>query len=207
MRARCAPQLRRVLAAQAGEGDRSYSAWSSACLAGRHYLRITPRGEVTPCPYIPTVLGDLARSSLREIWERHPLLRRLRTELPAGKCGECDFRYDCGGCRARALARGGDLFAEDHSCLYLKPLSAQPEPFPACAPPDAPTWEPAAQALLARIPSFVRAMVKARLEERAAREGRGTVSADFMRTHRPPFGRFGSGAGSNSPNPAAGDPQ
>jgi len=161
IRARCAPHLRRLLGLRAGEGNRNYAAWSSACLAGRGYFRITPQGRVTPCPYIPTVIGDLATNSLREIWERHPLLLRLRTELPAGKCGDCDFRYSCGGCRARALARHGELLAADPSCLYARPPETPPEP-PATPPAHRELdWEPGARALLERIPAFVRATVKA----------------------------------------------
>lgn len=187
IRARCAPHLRRLLGLRAGESDRHYAAWSSACLAGRGYFRITPQGRVTPCPYIPEVVGDLAKTPLREIWERHPLLLRLRTELPAGKCGDCDFRYGCGGCRARALARHGDLFAEDPNCLYVKPLQTRPEPLPASSARREVNWEPEARALLDRIPAFVRATVKARLEDRAAREGRECITLEFIREHRPPF--------------------
>lgn len=188
IRARCAPYLRRLLGLRAGERAGGYAGWSSACLAGRGYFRITPRGEVTPCPYIPHVVGNLTTEALRDIWERHPLLVRLRTELPAGKCGDCDFRYSCGGCRARALAQRGELLAEDPNCSYVKPPEAQPEPPPAPSPRRAVHWEPGARALLERIPAFVRALVKARLEERAAREGRDCVTLEFMRAHRPPIG-------------------
>jgi radical SAM protein with 4Fe4S-binding SPASM domain len=207
IRARCAPHLRRLLGLHAGEGDRTYAAWSSACLAGRGYFRITPRGELTPCPYIPTVIGDLATTPLQEIWERHPLLLRLRTELPAGKCGGCDFRYSCGGCRARALAQHGDLLAEDPSCAYARPSEALPEPPPAPLPRRAVCWEPEARALLERIPAFIRATVKARLEERAAREGRDCITVDFMRAQRPPFRFCNAATRLNVSQPTTADPQ
>lgn len=185
IRARCAPYMRRLLGLHAGESAAGYADWSGACLAGRSYLRITPQGQVTPCPYIPTAIGDLRTTPLRELWERHPLLIRLRTELPAGKCGECDFRYSCGGCRARALAQHGDLMAEDSGCSYLPPGRALAESRPAAAPSAPVTWDPAAQALLARIPTFVRARVKAHLEERAAIEGVCSITLEFMQAHRP----------------------
>ncbi|OFW31591.1 MAG: hypothetical protein A3H97_06710 [Acidobacteria bacterium RIFCSPLOWO2_02_FULL_65_29] len=186
IRARCAPYVRRVLALRGGDGAARFAAWSSACLAGRSYLRITPEGQVTPCPYIPEVLGALTQATLREIWEHHPALQRLRSELPAGKCGSCDFRYGCGGCRARALAAHGDLMGEDPNCIHVRPAGALPEPAPQASPDPDMAWEPAAQALLQRIPGFVRMHVKARLELRAAREGRNLITADFMRAHRPP---------------------
>jgi radical SAM protein with 4Fe4S-binding SPASM domain len=191
IRARCAPYLRRVLGLRSGESAEGYGAWSSACLAGRSYLRITPEGRVTPCPYIPEVIGDLRQAALREIWERHPALIRLRAELPRGKCGECDFRYSCGGCRARALARHGDVMAEDPQCAYMPATGIPPE-----APPTlesaAVNWDPEAQALLERIPPFVRATVRARLEQYASSEGAGCITANFMRAHRPrlPFSEW-----------------
>jgi radical SAM protein with 4Fe4S-binding SPASM domain len=184
IRARCAPYQRRLLGLRAGKTGNDYGAWSGACLAGRGYLRITPQGQVTPCPYVPMIVGDLKQTALREIWERHPVLIRLRTGLPGGKCGVCDFRYSCGGCRARALARHGDLMAEDPQCAYAARPTAVPEPAPT---PAEVSWEPAAQALLARIPAFARATVKARLEQCAAREGTSLITADFMRARRPHF--------------------
>lgn len=188
IRARCAPYLRRMLGLHGGEAVNSYAAWSSACLAGRSYLRITPQGLVTPCPYIPEVVGDVTVRPLREIWERHPLLVRLRTELPAGKCGTCDFRYSCGGCRARALAQHGDLMAEDSNCLHVRPADALLEAAPAIpALRKEVRWEPAAEALLERMPAFIRGRVKARLEECAANEAQRLITIDFMRAHRPPL--------------------
>lgn len=188
IRARCAPYLRRMLGLHSGEAVNSFAAWSSACLAGRSYLRITPQGLVTPCPYIPEVIGDVTTTPLREIWERHPLLMRLRTEVPAGKCGACDFRYSCGGCRARALARYGDLMAEDSNCPYVRPAGALPEAAPAIlARREELAWEPAAEALLERMPAFIRSRVKARLEECAASEAQRLITVDFMHAHRPPL--------------------
>ncbi|MBI4207359.1 MAG: radical SAM protein [Betaproteobacteria bacterium] len=191
IRARCAPYLRRLLGLRAGESAEGYGAWSSACLAGRGYFRITPEGRVTPCPYIPELIGDLRQAALREIWERHPDLIRLRTERPGGKCAACNFRYSCGGCRARALARHGDVMAEDPQCAYVTSPGIPPEAAP--GPENAAvTWDPAAQALLERIPAFVRATVKARLEQYAVSEGARCISANFMRAHRPrlPFSEW-----------------
>jgi len=185
IRARCAPHLRRLLGLHAGETHGDYAGWSSACLAGRSYLRITPEGDVTPCPYIPLALGNATRTPLEEIWRQHPVLARLRSELPGGKCADCDFRHSCGGCRARALAQHGDLMAADPSCAYVRPAGTAPEPAPRAAAGAAVPWDPAAQALLERIPAFVRAHVRARLEESAAQEGHARVTVELMRSRRP----------------------
>ncbi len=86
IRARCAPYVRRLLGVKQGERRGSFADWSSACLAGRSYLRITPTGEVTPCPYMPLAVGSLRTMPLAEIWNNAQSLRRLREEMPSGKC-------------------------------------------------------------------------------------------------------------------------
>ncbi|MBI2316062.1 MAG: radical SAM protein [Betaproteobacteria bacterium] len=106
IRARCAPYMRRLQGLHVGEAGGGYADWSSACLAGRRYFRITPQGRVTPCPYIPVVVGDLRTEPLEQIWSQHPVLISLRNELPGGKCGACDFRYSCGGSREVPVSRG-----------------------------------------------------------------------------------------------------
>ncbi|MEM0313831.1 MAG: radical SAM/SPASM domain-containing protein, partial [Candidatus Bathyarchaeia archaeon] len=36
-----------------------------------------------------------------------------------GKCGVCEYREICGGCRTRAEFYTGDLFASDPACAYV----------------------------------------------------------------------------------------
>jgi len=193
IRARCAPYMRRIEGLRAGESRDGYAEWSSACLAGRRYFRITPQGEVTPCPYITETVGDLRAQSLRGIWAQSPLLRRLRTEMPGGKCGACDYRLSCGGCRARAYAAAGDVMAEDPKCLYLPPAGAAPEAWRDPGGSEL-AWTPEARERMARIPAFLRVMVRHRLEARAREEGVSEITAEFMQAHRPkniartPFG-------------------
>ncbi|MCC6531634.1 MAG: radical SAM protein [Burkholderiales bacterium] len=185
VRARCAPYMRRIQGLHAGEGNADHADWSSACLAGRRYLRITPQGEVTPCPYIREVAGDMRHTPLAEIWNRSPVLERLRRELPKGKCGECDYRYSCGGCRARALAQHGDLLAEDPKCGYTRPPDHRPEAAPAAQLRHV-HWEPDAQARLLHIPAFVRDRVRTLLEACAVQEGVDRITVEFVTAHRPP---------------------
>lgn len=184
IRARCAPYARRMLGLHAGEVAEGYAEWSSACLAGRRYLRIGPKGEVTPCPYIPQSAGSVRWQPLREIWETGADFVRLREEMPGGKCGGCDYRVSCGGCRARALATAGNLMAEDGKCGYCPPPSARPEPLPVRRA-VAVAWSPEARGLLDRIPGFVRDRVTSSLEQKAEASGETLISADFMRAHRP----------------------
>ena len=41
---------------------------SAGCLAGTSYCRVTPVGDVTPCPYLPTRAGNVREGSFQEIW-------------------------------------------------------------------------------------------------------------------------------------------
>ena len=40
------------------------------------------------------------------------------TEKLEGKCGCCEFRNVCMGCRARAYAASGNYMAEEPFCVY-----------------------------------------------------------------------------------------
>ncbi|MEK7853963.1 MAG: hypothetical protein AAB272_03350, partial [candidate division NC10 bacterium] len=39
-------------------------------------------------------------------------------DLLGGKCGPCEFKTVCAGCRARAYAATGDFLAEEPFCAY-----------------------------------------------------------------------------------------
>ena len=187
IRARCAPYVRRLMGLRAGEGKGAFADFSSACLAGRSYLRITPEGGVTPCPYIPIEIGSVRQRSLAVILAEAPEIRRLRNETPAGKCGRCDFGLSCGGCRARALAACGDLMAEDPKCGYVPAPTAVPEATPVQPSEEGVRWRADAEARLANIPAFVRARIRKRLEEKAAAQGLSEITPEFMLRNRPPW--------------------
>jgi radical SAM protein with 4Fe4S-binding SPASM domain len=149
VRARCAPQISRIASQQS-----SALIGNAGCLAARQYCRITPEGEVTPCPYLPLVAGSVRETHFEDIWHDSPLLQRLRGEAPGGRCGRCDFREVCGGCRARAFAVTGDLFAEDPWCTY------QPEDQAAAKQDGLLCWTAEAQERLQRMPPFIRRRVE-----------------------------------------------
>lgn len=121
IRPTCAPQYVRIAAGMGlpvAEGERG-------CIAGIRYCRIDPTGEVTPCPYLPLGLGNIRRTPFAEIWNGSEVFAALRSgEGLRGKCGACEYRSACGGCRARAYgvtqerSGTGDCLAEDPWCLY-----------------------------------------------------------------------------------------
>lgn len=89
------------------------------CMAGNGFCFISNTGDVCGCGYLPLVVGNVREQPFREIYQEAPLFVTLRNpDLLQGKCGVCDFRYSCGGCRARALAEHGDVLAEEPFCSY-----------------------------------------------------------------------------------------
>ena len=115
VRGRCAPHIYRRL----HQDGVSLPAGTRGCLAGRSYMRVDPEGNVSPCPYMSLSVGNIKEQSLTSIWEGSPVLNQLRQGAYHGRCGACEYREFCGGCRARALADSGDLLGEDPLCAYV----------------------------------------------------------------------------------------
>jgi radical SAM protein with 4Fe4S-binding SPASM domain len=92
---------------------------TKGCLAGSAVCFISHQGEVYPCGYLPVIAGDLRRQSFAEVWETSPVFAALREpDNLRGKCGVCEFRKICLGCRARAFAATGDYLEEEPFCSY-----------------------------------------------------------------------------------------
>ena len=182
VRAKCAPHfMRRVHQATPDSPVLSYR---TRCPCGIDYCRITPDGKLTPCPYMPTVAGDLRRQSFAEIWGGSEVFAALRRRELGGRCGRCEYRLVCGGCRARALATSGDYLAEDPSCVYEPPpgraLVARPLVAYGGAAESGLSWSPAARERLQRIPSFVRGVVVRRIEDFARSRGLTSVTPELL---------------------------
>ncbi len=89
------------------------------CAAGWGLIYVKPNGDVWPCPFVPVSGGNLRERDLDGIWRESEIFRRLRDrDLLKGKCGECENRHICGGCRGKAYGATGDALAED-PCCYL----------------------------------------------------------------------------------------
>lgn len=180
VRPRCAPTFRRVLAQTKPESILLESG-AGTCMAGRTYCRITPNGGVTPCPYLPLVAGRLRERSFGEIWFAAPLLQALRKPILQGRCGACEYRELCGGCRARAFAANGEILAEDPWCTYVPGTDERPQPCSCEAPIS---WTAEAESRLEGVPAFARWKVRAAAEGYARRRGVGSVTPELLRDLR-----------------------
>jgi radical SAM protein with 4Fe4S-binding SPASM domain len=92
------------------------------CGAGRIYCGLQPNGDITPCVFMPRlVVGNLRETPFLNICRNSEIMKSLRDRsLLKGRCGNCEYKYVCGGCRARALAYFNDLFAPDPGCILTK---------------------------------------------------------------------------------------
>ncbi len=162
---KCAPQYKRVV--YENDPDSVYTrTYSGGCPAATHYSRISPEGNLTPCPFIQESVGNLKAASFKDLWFDAPLMRELRDRKNLqGKCGTCEFSAMCSGCRARAFAERGSYMAEDPSCDYEpgkyggKEITLKIEDTLGLEVEHSLPWTPEALSRLERIPSFARGMV------------------------------------------------
>jgi radical SAM protein with 4Fe4S-binding SPASM domain len=106
-------------------GRHAMNAMTKGCLAGTGVCFVSHRGEVFPCGYLPLEAGNIRQRPFREIWEGSPLFAALRDpDQLTGKCGLCEFKRVCGGCRARAYGMTMEYLGEEPFCTYEPRLTA-----------------------------------------------------------------------------------
>lgn len=136
IKATCAPHYYRIVRQQKGRrpkgdprgrhpqtpgqpGGHPMHAMTKGCLAGTGVCFVSHKGEVFPCGYLPVLAGDVTKQDFAEIWRSSEVFARLRDpDQLTGKCGQCQFKGVCGGCRARAFYEFGDYLAEEPFCVY-----------------------------------------------------------------------------------------
>lgn len=122
----CAPHYYRILRQRAhADGERvtvkthGMDAVSKGCLGGQGFCFISYRGEVRICGFLDVSCGDLKEQSFGDVWQSSPVFRQMRDlDSYHGRCGYCEYRRFCGGCRARAYEVTGDYLAEEPFCVY-----------------------------------------------------------------------------------------
>lgn len=126
LKATCAPHYYRILRQRARKEGRPVTfqthgldAVTRGCLGGTGFCFISHRGIVQPCGFLDLDCGDVTQTSFADIWRDSEIFRKLRNpDNLEGKCGICQFRKVCGGCRARAYEATGNYLAEEPLCSY-----------------------------------------------------------------------------------------
>jgi len=123
----CAPHYKRLqVQERRSAGQRtprrpahSAHGFSRGCMAGFGFCFVSHIGEVGGCGYLPLLAGNVREAPLTEIYRESSLFKSLRdANLLQGRCGICEYRMLCGGCRARALGATGNYLDEEPFCTY-----------------------------------------------------------------------------------------
>jgi radical SAM protein with 4Fe4S-binding SPASM domain len=174
VRARCAPHIYRILY----DDGYSIAPGTRGCLAGRSYMRIDPEGNVTPCPYMYVIAGNIRESSLSEIWEGSSYLKLLREGNYRGRCGSCEYTEICGGCRARALVDKKDMMEEDSLCRYIPEgkgkVSIEMKELSDLK------WDEKAKERIKNVPTFMQGMIVRVVESKAMERGINIITSEFI---------------------------
>lgn len=181
IRPRCAPHFKRVALQRHPDSllNRISGNDGDGCIAGTHYCRVTPEGAVTACPYIEKAVGNIRQQAFADIWADAADFLRLRKADLGGKCGACEYRELCGGCRARPVAAGGDLMDGDPFCAYVPEGGTVIEPLAELAG-SCLRWTEQAETRISRIPVFLQQMIRKRAEAYVFELGEDTVTTDHL---------------------------
>ena len=118
-----APHFRRVSLQR--HGAPKHEGHHAGMRDGNGVMFIGHDGEVSPSGFLPLSVGNVKMENPIRLYRESELFRNLRDPNHfEGRCGHCEYRYVCGGSRARAWAAHGDPLAEDPLCEYEPQLHA-----------------------------------------------------------------------------------
>jgi len=94
---------------------------------GKGIMFVGHDGEILPAGFLPLACGRFPEDSVVDAYQNHPTFRALRNpDGFGGICGICEYRYVCGGSRARAYAVTGDSLAAEPDCRYTPRPDVKP---------------------------------------------------------------------------------
>ncbi|HHD11846.1 MAG TPA: heme b synthase [Deltaproteobacteria bacterium] len=94
-------------------------AMSKGCMGGQTFAFVSHVGKVQICGFLEVECGDIRKEPFSKIWHTSKVFQEMRAwDDYKGRCGYCEFRSVCGGCRARAYAFTGDYMEEEPFCTY-----------------------------------------------------------------------------------------
>jgi len=109
-------------------GIKDWDNWFNHFFLGRcffgKFMSIAENGDAIPCSYNDAYrFGNVKKQSLQSIWEsmqNSEFFSKVRDKANLkGKCGVCEFKDICGGCRTSALYFSGDILGPDPQCAYI----------------------------------------------------------------------------------------
>jgi len=126
LKATCAPHYYRILRQRAkAEGKKvtfethGLDAVTRGCLAGTGFCFVSHVGRVQTCGFLDVTCGDITKQTFKDVWENSTVFNELRDfNNLENKCGICEYKNVCGGCRARAYEATGNYLEEEPLCSY-----------------------------------------------------------------------------------------
>ena len=126
LKATCAPHYYRILRQRAKEDGEKITfkthgldAVTRGCLAGTGFCFVSHTGRVQTCGFLDVKCGDITQQSFKHVWENSEVFNKLRNfKNLEDKCGICEYKSVCGGCRARAYEATGNYLAPEPLCSY-----------------------------------------------------------------------------------------
>jgi AdoMet-dependent heme synthase len=114
------------VAKQRGMPD--FDKWFNSFFLGRcffgKFMSIAENGDAIPCSYNDAYrVGNIKNKPIKEIWadmQGSEFFAKVKDKNNLkGKCGICEYKELCGGCRSAALFYTGDILGSDLRCAYV----------------------------------------------------------------------------------------
>lgn len=89
------------------------------CGAGVITFNVNSDGTMTPCALLDLPMMNIFPLTIQEMIEKYKnndIVKNMLQMNLKGKCKNCSKKYQCGGCRARALIQNEDYLGEDPHC-------------------------------------------------------------------------------------------
>lgn len=91
------------------------------CGCGRFYCALRSNGDIEPCVFFSLTVGNIFDNDFSELWKYSSIFSELRDrDKLNGSCGNCEYKYFCGGCRARSYAYTNNYLSPDPGCIRNK---------------------------------------------------------------------------------------
>lgn len=117
-----APHYRRVVMEHrraASPSHRAHGHGGAGIRDGNGILFISSVGDIHPSGFMPLSAGNVKMENVVTVYRESRLFTALRhPDDFTGRCGRCEYRFLCGGSRARAFAATGDPLGDDPLCLH-----------------------------------------------------------------------------------------
>ena len=114
------------VAKQRGMPD--FDKWFNSFFLGRcffgKFMSIAENGDAIPCSYNDAYrVGNIKNKPIKQIWadmQNSEFFNQVKDKNNIkGKCGVCEYKELCGGCRSAALFYTGDILGSDPRCAHI----------------------------------------------------------------------------------------